>query len=139
MYLYSTSVRCGLVDPAKVAQWAVSLTQKINQVSDVPTALWTSAMSPGMGTFAFTSVVRDLSQIEATETKLAADPGYSTLVEQAVGLLSGEPIDQLLMQLVHGDRDAANIKAEYAQTVRAKLTPGKWRRGPSWAWSSHRG
>jgi hypothetical protein len=129
MYLYSTSVRSGLVDPAKVMQWAVSLTQKINQISEVPTVLWTSAMSPGMGTFAFTAVVRDFAQIEATETKLAADPGYATLVQEGIGLLSADPVDQLLMQLVHGDRDAASIDAQYAQTVRATVAPGVMEKG----------
>jgi hypothetical protein len=83
-----------------------------------------------MGTLAWTAVVSDLAIIEDTETKLAADPGYMGLVEEATGLLSTtEPADQLLMQLVHGDSDAASIDAHYASTVRATLSPGSMRAG----------
>jgi hypothetical protein len=34
-----------------------------------------------------------------------------------------------LMQLVHGDRDAASIDAHYATTVRATVAPGSMRTG----------
>jgi len=130
MYLYSTSVRPGVANPAKVMDWALRMTQKINQISEVPSALWTSAMSPGMGTLAWTSVVSDLGVIEDTEAKLAADPGYMALVDEATALLSTtDPVDQMLMQLVHGDRDAANMDARYASTVRATLAPGSMRAG----------
>ena len=124
MYLYSTSVRSGVANPVKVMEWALSMTAKINQVSEVATSLWTSAMSPAMGTMAWTSVVSDLAVIEDTETKLAADPGYMDLVDQATVLLSTDAADQTLMQLVHGDPDAAGINANYASTVRAALAPG---------------
>jgi hypothetical protein len=124
MYLYSTSVRSGEASPAKVMEWALSITQKINQISAVPASLWTSAMSPAMGTLAWTSVVSDLSVIEETETKLAADPGYMALVDQAIGLLSTDGGNQALMQLVHGDPDGASIDAHYASTTRAVLAQG---------------
>lgn len=124
MYLYSTSVRPGMANPVKVMEWALSMTEKINQISAVPSALWTSVMSPAMGTLAWTSVVSDLAIIEATEAKLAADPGYMALVDEATALLSTDPADQMLMRLVHGDRDAASIDAHYASTVRATLAPG---------------
>jgi len=39
MYLYSTSVRPGLANPVKVMDWALRITQKINEISEVPSAL----------------------------------------------------------------------------------------------------
>ena len=55
-------------------------------------------------------MVLDLGIIEATEAKLFADPGYMALVDEAIGLMSAtEPPVQMLMQLVHGDSDAANL------------------------------
>jgi hypothetical protein len=130
MYLYSTSFLPGAANPAKVMEWALSMNQKINEVSEVPSTLWTSAMSPAMGTLAWTSVVSDLAAIEDTEAKLAVDPGYMALVDQATTLLSGgEPVDQMLMQLVHGDPDAAKIDAHYASTVRATLAQGSMAAG----------
>jgi hypothetical protein len=124
MYLYSTSARSGVASPVKVMEWALNMTEKINQISEVRTSLWTSAMSPAMGTMAWTSVVSDLAIIEDTEAKLAADPGYTDLVGQATALLSTDTADQTLMQLVHADPDAAAIDARYASTTRATLAPG---------------
>jgi len=129
MYLYSTSVRPGVANPSKVMEWALKMTEKINQIGEVPSSLWTAAMSPAMGTLAWTAVVSDLEVIEATEGKLATDPGYMSLVEEAIGLLSTDPADQMLMQLVHADQDAASIDAHYASTVRATIAPGSMRTG----------
>jgi hypothetical protein len=124
MYLYSTSVRSGVASPAKVMDWALRLTEKINQIGEVPSSLWTAVMSPGMGTLAWTSVVSDLALIEQTETKLSTDAGYLSLIEEATELMSSDPADQRLMQLVHADPDAQRISAQYASTVTATLAPG---------------
>jgi hypothetical protein len=129
MYLFSTSVRPGNANPVKVMEWALSLTKRVNAVAEVPSTLWMSAMSPGMGSLAWSSVVSDLAIIEDTDAKLAADPGYMALVDQASALFSGESADQMLMQLVHGDRDAASIDAHYAVSIRATLAPGSMREG----------
>jgi hypothetical protein len=129
MYLFSTSVRPGDANPVKVMEWALNLTERVNAVSAVPSTLWMSAMSPAMGSLAWSSVVADLAMIEDTDNKLAADPGYLDLVEQASALFSGVPADQMLMQLVHGDRDAAGIEAHYALSTRATLAPGSMREG----------
>jgi hypothetical protein len=130
MYLYSTSVRPGAGNPLKVMDWAVRMTQKVNQIGEVPSTLWTTVMSPDTGTLAWTSVVSDLGIIETIEAKLAADSGYSALIDEAADLMSGaEPVTQLLTQLVHGDSDAADIDAQYASTVMATLAPGSMRAG----------
>jgi len=129
MYLYSTSVRSGVVNPVKVMDWALRMTQKINEISEVPSALWGSVMSPAMGSLAWTAVVSDLPVIEDTEAKLAADPAYLDLIDEAATLLSTDAADQMVMQLVHGDRDAATINAQYASTVRATVAPGSMRAG----------
>jgi hypothetical protein len=129
MYLYSTSVRSGVANPAHVMEWAIRMTEKINQIGEVPSALWTAAMSPAMGTLAWTAVVSDLAIIEETEAKLGTDPGYLALVEEAMPLLSADAADQRLMQLVHSDPNVARGDVRYASTVRATLSPGSARRG----------
>jgi hypothetical protein len=127
VYLYSTSVRPGVANPARVMEWAMRITEKINQIGEVPSSLWTAAMSPAMGTLAWTAVVSDLATIEETEAKLSTDPGYLALVEEAMPLLSADPADQRLMELVYPE--AARGDVHYASTVRASLAPGSMRRG----------
>jgi len=130
MYLYATTVRPGQASPMKVVDWALRMTEKINQISEVPARLWTSAMSPGMGNLTWTSVVEDLSIVETTETKLAADAGYQLLIDEAAGLLSAtQAADQFLSELVYSDPAAATIDAQYASTVQARLAPGNFTQG----------
>jgi len=130
MYLYSLSARPGPANPVKVMDWAVRMTEKVNQIGEAPVALWTPVMSPASGTLAWTAVVPDLAMVMDTQSKLLADSGYLALVDEATELLSPteSPIEGL-MQLVYGDRDAASIDAHYAVTVLAKLAPGSMRSG----------
>jgi hypothetical protein len=130
MYLYSLSARPGMANPVKVMDWAVRMTEKVNQIGEAPVALWTPIMSPASGTLAWTAVVPDLAMIVDAQSKLLADSGYSALVDEATELLSPtEPTIERLMQLVYGDRDAASIDAQFASTVLAKLAPGEMRSG----------
>jgi hypothetical protein len=130
MYLYSLSARPGMANPVKVMDWAVRMTEKVNQIGEAPVALWTPIMSPASGTLAWTAVVPDLAIIVDTQSKLLADSGYLALVDETPELLSPtEPPTETLMQLVHGDRDAASIDVQYASTVLAKLAPGSMRSG----------
>jgi len=130
MYLYATALRPRAANPAKVMDWAIRMTEKINQIGEIPSSLWAATMSPAMGSLAWTSVVPDLTVIEDTETKFAADAGYMALVDEASNLMEGsEPADQQLMQLIHADDDSARIDVHYASTVRAMLAPGEARRG----------
>lgn len=129
MYLYATTVRPGQASPAKVTEWALHMTEKINQISEVPASLWTAAMSPNMGTLTWTSVVEDLAIIEATETKLAADSGYLLLVDEAIGLLAPEPPQQNLIELVYPDPAGGSIDARYVSTVEARINPGSFSTG----------
>ena len=129
MYLYATTVRPGQASPTKVTDWALHMTDKINQISEVRTSLWMASMSPNMGTLSWTAVVDDLAVIEATETKLAADPGYLLLVDDAIGLLANEPAQQNLVELVYPDPAGGSIDARYCSTVEARIVPGSFATG----------
>jgi hypothetical protein len=130
MYLYSLSARPGATNPVKVMDWAMRMTEKVNQIGEAPVALWTPVMSGASGMLAWTAVVPDLAMVLDTQAKLAADSGYLSLVDEATELLSPteSPVEGL-MQLVHGDPDAAKIDAQFAMTVMATLAPGSMRSG----------
>ena len=130
MYLYSMSARPGPVNPVKVMDWALRMTEKVNQIGEAPVALWTPVMSGASGTLAWTAVVPDLAMVLDTQAKLIADSGYLALVDEATELLSPTetPVEGV-MQLVHGDSDAAKVDANFAMTVMATLAPGAMRSG----------
>ena len=66
MYLFSRSVRPGPGNPEKQLDWAVRITEKVNQISETPVSLWTTVFSPNAGQFVWSSTFEDLVTIETT-------------------------------------------------------------------------
>jgi hypothetical protein len=125
MYLFTRSARLGPGNPAEQASWAISVTEKVNQISELQVSLWSRVFSPGLGTLAWTAATEDLSTLEATDSKLLADSGYLSLLEQGQKYDSGQGADDSLIQLVHADADAANTEPQYASVVDAVIAPGQ--------------
>jgi hypothetical protein len=124
MYLFSRSARLGVGNSEASMAWAITVTEKVNQISELEVNLWSSVFSPGLGTLAWTASVENLVQLEASDAKLTADTGYLSLVDEGAKYSSGQAIDDSLINLVHADADAAEINATYANVVSTSLAPG---------------
>ncbi|HEY2814422.1 MAG TPA: hypothetical protein VGJ03_13230 [Acidimicrobiales bacterium] len=124
MYLFSREARLGPGNPVEQGAWAVSVTEKVNQISEVEVQLWTRVLSPGLGTFAWTASVEELSELEASDAKLLADSTYVDLVAQGAKYESGQGINDSLLQMVYPDPDAANGQPQYVSVVDAVIAPG---------------
>lgn len=124
MYLFTRSARLGAGNPVEQAAWAISITEKVNQISEVEVSLWARVFSPGLGTMAWTTSVENLATLETLEAKLLADSGYLDLIEQGTKYDSGEAIEDSLLQLVHADPDAASGQPQYVTVVDAVIAPG---------------
>jgi len=107
--------------------WAAKITEKVNAISEIPVTLWTTEFSPQVGTLSWTTVVEDLSQLRTLDTKLMADNGYLSLVEEGARYTSDAGLDDGLVHLIHADPDAA--LGEYASVVQATIAPGSFVRG----------
>lgn len=129
MYLFSRSARLGAGHPEKQLDWALRVTEKVNQISETPVTLWMSVFSPRSQTLVWTATVDDLLTLEAIEGKLMGDSGYLGLVEEGAKHASNEPVDDGLLQIVFADPKAADIEPAYATTVQAVLAPGGSARG----------
>jgi hypothetical protein len=129
MYLFSRTVRLGAGNPEKQLAWALKITEKVNQIAEVPVTLWTRVFSPSSQTLVWTAIVDDLLTLETIENKLISDSGYVSLVEDGAAHASGDPIDDGLLQFVFADPAAAELDATYASVVQAVLSPGGMIRG----------
>jgi len=128
VYLFSRSVQHDRANLLDSMAWSVSITEKVNTISETPVSLWTSVMSPELGRLTWTTVVEDLSTITTMQDKLIADPGYVELAEQGARFSSGAPAVDGLVRYVHADRDGI-ATAQYSTVVRAVLAPGAWASG----------
>ena len=129
MYLFTRSARPLLGRTRDLITWSVAVTEKVNQISQTPVNLWTTAFSPGVGTLVWTSVIEDLGTLEATDSKLAADDGYLALADEGATFASNDPVDDHLIQVIHNEGDPSAPAPAYAAVVNAMLAPGASARG----------
>ena len=129
MYLFSRSARLAPGNPEKQLDWALRITEKVNQISETPVTLWSSVFSPRSQLLVWTATVDELLTLETVEGKLMGDAGYLALVEEGATHGSNDPVDDGLLQIVFADPAAAEIDATYATTVQATLAPGCSTRG----------
>lgn len=130
MYLFYRSARLAPGDLREQLTWSVNITEKVNQISELDFTLWTTVFSPGVGTLVWTAAAEDLATLEATEDKLMVDDGYDILLEHGAKYMSGDAIEDGLMQVLNPQPPAANAPAPaYATVVSGILTPGCFVRG----------
>jgi hypothetical protein len=129
VYLFARGTRLGPGSAHEETAWAVAITEKVNQISETKVSLWTTFMSPGVNTLFWTTFVEDLSVLEATNDKLLADSGYHMLLEQGARYASTDPIDDILMQVVHADGIDVNKQPAYIVEVAAVLASGSGAKG----------
>src|SRR4051794_10829326 len=126
MYLFTRSGRLAPGNLAAQMQWAMTMTEKVNQVAELDIALWTNVLSPGAGTLNWVTTFDDLAALEASDDKLTADTGYQLLAEEGARFISAEGINDALMQFVTPvDAPAPDApQPNYAWVVTGTLAQG---------------
>jgi hypothetical protein len=129
VYLFARGARLGPGHAQEETAWAIAMTEKVNQISETKVSLWTTFMSPGLNTLFWTTFVDDLATLEAANDKFLADSGYLMLLEQGARYVSSDPINDVLMQVVHVDEIDVNKQPAYIAEVAATVTSGNGVRG----------
>lgn len=129
MYLFARGARLGPGHAQEETSWAIAMTEKVNQISETKVSLWTTFMSPGLNTLFWTTFAEDLATLEATNDKLMTDSGYLMLLEQGARYVASDPINDVLMQVVHADEIDVNKQPAYIGEVAATVTSGNGVRG----------
>jgi hypothetical protein len=127
MYLFSRTVRLAPGNTKAAMTWATSITEKVNQISDLPVALYLQTFSPEVGRMAWSTFAPDLAALEAVNDKLVADDSYLALVDSGAKFALGGA-DDLLSQVVYGAPDPAR-QVEYVSTVTTTCANGAVMRG----------
>ena len=128
MYLFARGARFGPGHAQEELSWAVAMTEKVNQISETKVTLWTTFMSPGVNTLYWTTLADDLATFEAANDKFMTDSGYLMLLEQGARYVANEPINDVIMQVVHGTPDV-NHQPAYVAEVQATVASGNGVRG----------
>ena len=127
MYLFARRGRLTNGHLRESAAWAVSITEKVNQITELNVGLWASVFSPGIGELVWATFVTDIAILENADAKLMVDDGYVALADQGATYSAGG-LDDTLSLLVHGDIDP-NRQVQYVAVIDTILAAGKSVRG----------
>lgn len=128
MYLFARRARLANGHLRDSTAWAVAITEKVNQITELNVGLWTSVFSPGLGELVWATFVTDLAILETAEAKLLVDDSYVALVDKGAAFSTTEGADDTLSQLVHGDIDP-NREIQYVAVIETTVASGKVGRG----------
>ena len=128
MYLFSRSARLAPGRTREAMTWAVGITEKVNQITELDVQLWTPVFSPRIGTLSWTAVAEDLEMLENAQAKLMVDDGYVAEVDRGAAFASTEGIDDALLQVVHGTVDP-DRRPQYVSIAASQIAPGQLARG----------
>src|SRR3954447_19273342 len=82
--------------PDEVGAWALEITEAVNERTHLNTSLWQGLFGGPIGTFAWSTLVDNLTSLEAAFDQLGGDAGYLSLVSKASGWASTPGADILL-------------------------------------------
>jgi hypothetical protein len=118
MYLFT---RAGRFMPGQIretAEFVRAVTEKVRQETGLEVHVWTSTMSPELGTTMWATFVEDLGRIE-----LMVSDSFLDLVEKGNRLLAG-PLTDRLAQVVHGE-PPSGPPANYLSVAQATAANGQ--------------
>lgn len=114
--------------PQDVAPWAMEITGLANDRTELDVTLWQGAFGGPIGTLVWSSLVENLTALEAATDTLAADEGYLALLARAQDWVRTPGQDSLL-RVVHvagGDYVRPGVGG-YAEVTMATPAEGKAR------------
>ena len=127
MYLFTRSARLVPGRTRDAMAWTAEITEKVNQISDLPVSLWQSVLSADVGRMTWSTMTDELAALEAVEDKLLADDSYVELVDRGAAFTTGDLQDQVAT-LVHAPADIAERRVGYVAVVTAQAANGQFGR-----------
>lgn len=120
MYMFS---RMGPLSTLAGLDWAEKIGAAAGTALGVPVNVWTTSLSPALGTVVWTSFWTDLAAMEKAFAKLGEDPAYLGLAATASEHLAAG-VDDALWKIINPPTEMADEEPRYVGTVQAILAPG---------------
>jgi len=117
MYLFGRRGRIAPGNNRGALAWATEVTQKVNEVVEIPVTLYTSVFGPEVGTLVWSVFVPDLATLERNTDRLQADDGLLDLTDRGAQFTVGG-LDDTLAQIIHGEPDPTR-QIQYVAVVQA--------------------
>ena len=86
--------------PEEVAPWALEITEAVNKSTHLNVSLWQGVFGGPVGTLGWSTLVDNLTALEAATDSLAGDASYLSLVAKARDWTS-TPGEDFLLRMIH--------------------------------------
>lgn len=120
--------------PQEVVPWAMEITERVNQATELETSLWQGLFGGPLGTMAWSTLVENLTVLEAAFDTLGGDQEFLDLQSKARDWVQ-TPGEDTLLRMVHvtgGEYDRPEVGA-YAEVTTAVPAEGKLAEAGAWA------
>lgn len=119
--------------PQEVVPWAMEITEHVNKTTEFDTSLWQGVFGGPLGTMAWSTLVENLTAVEASFDVLGGDRAFLDLQSKARDWVH-TPGEDTLLRMVHvtgGEYDRPGVGA-YAEITSAVPAEGKMARAGAW-------
>ena len=127
MYLFTRQTRLAPAHLVDGIEWAVSITQKVNEIVSLDVGLWMPTLSAGFGTLSWGASVESIGDLEDAESKLNVDALDLDLVQQGAAITEGG-LDDRIAQFVTGGTPL-DFEPACVAVVESALANGNLRAG----------
>ena len=126
MYLFTRQAQLAVGQQRPGLEWAIGITEKVNQITSLDVGLWSPTLSPGLGTLSWGAAVESLGDLEDAEAKLNADPMYLDALERGAAFITGGVDDQVAQFISNPDSDP---NTNHVAVVQSQIANGAFGRG----------
>jgi len=123
MHLFVRRARLAGGQSRAAMMWAIEMTDRVNQVTDLGVTLHEQVFSADVGELVWAAAVPDLATLEKGIEKLQGDDFYMAEQDRGHGFMLGPPSD-LIQSIVHGEMGDVPIGG-YTQAIAAVCAPGR--------------
>ena len=127
MYLFTRQTRLSPEHAIDGMEWAVTIAEKVNQITALNVGVWTPVLSPGVATLSFGAAVETLTDLEDAQAKTIVDPTFLDLAKQGAQITVGGLEDQVAQFIVGGTDDGST--PSYVAVVQSQLANGRFGSG----------
>ena len=126
MYLFTRQARLAPGQLRPGIEWAVGITEKVNQITSLNVGLWMPMLSPSLGTVSWGAAVESLGDLEDADAKLNADAMFLDAIDKGSTLVTGEVDDLVAQYLSNPDAPA---ETSHVAVVQSRFANGNFKRG----------
>ncbi len=112
--------------------WAMDVTGKVQERSDLPVSLWSGMMGTRPGTIVWSARIDGVAQMAALNDTMLADADYLAAVNAGAELVESVEMDRVV-EIIHGELTGPAEIGSFSGNVMAVAQEGKVGAAGAWA------